>query len=150
MKPKQLSTLGRLVGSWKGEHMIFESGGRRSEIDVDLEVRGIVEGWGFEGNMSAEIPGFGRYVRKEMWGYDMDSDTIRMFSVTNDGQTHDRRGVWVDDNTLRLRYSTVTNGKDNLVEEMTVVLHDHKMALRNTRKVNGEVELLIEGTLSKD
>jgi hypothetical protein len=149
MKPEQLSTLGRMVGSWKGEHVIFESGGRRSEIDVDLEVRGIVEGWGLEGNMIAEIPGVGRYVRKEMWGYDTDSDTIRMFSVTNDGKTHHRRGVWVDDNTLRLKYSTVTNGKDHVVEEMTVVLYNHKMSLRNTTRVNGEVELLLEGTLSK-
>jgi hypothetical protein len=149
MKPKQLSTLGRLVGNWKGEHVVFETEGRRTEIDVDLEVRGIVEGWGLEGNMVAEIPGIGRYVRKEMWGYDSDSDTIRMFSVTNDGKTHDRRGVWVDENTLRLRCSTVANGKDHVVEEMTVVLHDYKMALRNTTRVNGEVELLLEGVLSK-
>ncbi len=149
MKPEQLQTLERLVGTWKGKRMRYESGDIKSDVEVELEVRRIVDGWGLESTMVSEIPGVGEYRERDLWGYDHAEKSIHMFSVKNMGQSHDHSGAWKDEKTLRLMYTGVANGKDSVVEEIMMTFNNGHMELLNSARVNGKLRVLFEGTLTR-
>lgn len=48
MKTFQLKPLEEFLGNWRGERMTFEVDGELLKIDVFLEIKEILDGWGVQ------------------------------------------------------------------------------------------------------
>ncbi|MEM2910963.1 MAG: hypothetical protein QXM52_04595 [Candidatus Bathyarchaeia archaeon] len=60
-------------------------------------------GWGALNIGLMEIEGMGTYEEVDIIGFDPSEKLVHIFSLTNTAATHDHKGRWSDDKTLRSR-----------------------------------------------
>lgn len=95
-------------------------------------------GWGVKINEESEIPGLGRYISDGVFGFDVYTDMLHLYSVSNVAETHDHAGRWSDDRHVTLVYEGQQEGK-KFVEKINV-----EIVSRNEYHINAVQSL--EGT----
>ena len=84
-----------------------------------------------------------------VFGFDPGGGLTHLYSVSNFGDCHDHMGKWSDDNTLKLKYTGVWDGKP-MTEDVNITLDGpDQYSFTVTSVVGGEQTMFIQGTMKK-
>jgi hypothetical protein len=82
-------------------------------------------------------------------GYDLNTGLVHLYSIDNNGTTHDHYGYWINKNHLFVQYQGVVEGK-MYVEQINMTFRNpDKLDLKLVGMLNGEIYSSAEGTFIK-
>jgi hypothetical protein len=146
--PDQAKKLQQFVGTWEGTGSM-NMGEMKHEMKITHISEPTADGWGVSNTEINETEGMETYRCINIFGYDAGSDQTHLYSVSNYGDCHDHMGKWADENTLRLRYDGVWDGKP--IKETITIAFDSPEQYRFTvtKQVGGEHMFTIDGIMTK-
>ena len=101
--PVEAKKLGFLVGQWNIEgYLTFE--GKRLRAKGVWMLSWAAAKWGILNVGEIEIEGMGVYEEVDLIGFDAGEKLYHLIPVTNSAATHDHKGNWLDEKTLRFSY----------------------------------------------
>ena len=136
--PKQIASLKRLVGAWKGTGTIA-MGKDKAKIDASYECKLTSGDSGVACSLRMTgIPGLAVYEESDLFGYEPNSSTYHWYAVTNAGETHDHAAKASADGPIRWVYTGIQDGKPfKEVVDMEVANDDASIAVHAVTTVAG-------------
>ena len=108
--PDEAKKLGFLVGEWNIEgYLTFQN--KRLKVKGVWMLSWAAAGWGILNVGELELEGLGVYEEVDILGFDAGEKMYHLFSVTNTAATHDHKGNWLDEKTLRFSFEGLQGGK---------------------------------------
>jgi hypothetical protein len=120
--PLELRSLSsNLLGEWD----VYLSGTAPSGNSLNGIGSAIVQevslGHGLQVDVKLDITDLGDYEETHLLSFDRFSKSMRLYTVTSNGNVHDHRGHWKDDSTLFIAWEG-NKGGSAIMEEITVQL----------------------------
>jgi hypothetical protein len=120
--PESAKRLSVFVGNWRVEGTLT-FGGNPLNVTGAWVISSAAAGWGVINIGRLEIEGMGAYEEIDLLGFDSGENLVHLFSLTNTAATHDHKGTWSDDKTLKLLYEGLQEGR-KLKEQITIVFNN--------------------------
>lgn len=146
--PQEAKKLESFLGNWTIE-------GNMTVEGSPLKASGIwhfakaAAGWGIKGSMKMEIEGLGSYEEDDLVGFDRETGRFHLYTLTNSAAVHDHLGSWTDEDTLKLEYDGLQDGK-KFREEITVrIKNPSEFEIHEVDKVEGQVNMTMDVTLRR-
>jgi hypothetical protein len=111
--PTGSQKLGAFVGSWRGTAELRQPGKPAVKFDMKAECHEISGGWGVRCETSFNN-GDVTLLEADLFGYDPKGAKVHWYAVTNDGETHDHVGAWVDDQNLSVRNTAADKSTEDI------------------------------------
>ncbi|WP_440946105.1 hypothetical protein ACSAZL_18840 [Methanosarcina sp. T3] len=106
-------------------------------------------GWGLKSENKFEVEEPGTYELDNLFGFDKETGTLHIYSLTNMAEIHDHTAAWSDENTLNGGYEGLKDGK-NFREDFTIKLvSPDEITIDYIEKVNGQVDSIMNMILRK-
>jgi hypothetical protein len=134
--PPEVQKMYQFVGTWHGDGQAT-MGENSTPVKVTLAVEKAANGWGLRSNMTGEMGNAGSYEEIDIMGYEPNSKTYHMFSVTNMGDTHDHSGTWTG-NTLNLKYTGMYQGQPMVETIACEFISDDEMNITSETNIGGQ------------
>jgi hypothetical protein len=147
--PPEVQKIYRFIGEWHGDGEAT-MGDMSTPVHVTLTAEKDAGGWGVHAHMTAEMGNAGTYQEIDIMGYEPNSKTYHLFSVTNMGDTHDHSGTWDGSGkTLNLTYKGLYQGQP-MVETIACIFNgSDEMEITSKTTVGGQQMGLFIVTLHK-
>ena len=145
--PPAVAKLLRFEGNWHGKGTVI-MGDQKNPVAVTMHMQKTSGGWGLRGDMTGDMGNMGKYIETDLMGYEPNSKTVHLFSVTNMGETHDHAGTW-DDNTLNLHYDGTYKGEPMHEALSVTIVNPNKLKFSSVTTVNGQPMGTFEATVTK-
>lgn len=146
--PPEANKLGIFVGEWNIEGYLTFQG-------KNLKVKGVwilswaAAKWGVLNVGEMEIEGLGVYEEVDILGFDEGEKRYHLFSVTNTAATHDHKGNWLDDKTMRFSYQGLQEGKKYKETIDIRSVSSTELAITETDELDGQTVSTMDITLRK-
>jgi len=140
--------LGIFVGEWNIEGYFTFQG-------KSLKVKGVwmlswaAAKWGVLNVGEMEIEGLGVYEEVDILGFDASEKLYHLFSVTNTAATHDHKGNWLDDKTMRFFYQGLQEGKPYKETIDITSVSTTELTITETDELDGQTVSTMDITLRK-
>jgi hypothetical protein len=108
--PAEIRRITALAGTFEGK-ATYTANGKPVTFTLHHVNQVIAGGFGLQCHEDADIPGMGRYVAEDLFGWDAGRGQLHLFSVTNDPYAHDHAGPWTDAHHATLRWEGVHDGR---------------------------------------
>ena len=146
--PKEVKKLKSFLGEWIVEgRLTFESD--TFKVEGLWKFDQAAKGWGVLAILKMNIEGLGEYEEVDLVGFDPGSGLFHIFSVTNTAATHDHKGNWLDDKTLKVTYEGLQEGKKQK-EEITIKFdHPNEWSIHEIDTINGKITSTMDVKLRK-
>ncbi len=118
--PEAIRRFAPLAGVWDGAGTI-QMGGKTYPVKVRHEWVPVTNGWGMQIHERIMAETLGTSTGENLFGYDPNGQRVHLFTVMDDGTTHDHAGSWIDDTRLFLRQEGERDGKASS-EEIAVAI----------------------------
>ena len=118
--PEGVKKLYVFLGNWKGK-ATMTGNGQTQNFDYLMNMKTDADGWGILYHEKGQIPNATPYLGFGMMAYDLNDNSLHIFTVSNYGDVHDHKGNWTDDKHFTVIYNGITEGK-NMKEELSVEL----------------------------
>ncbi len=115
--PIEVARLEAFVGDWMVTGTL-ESEGTTSIVSGRWRFERAADGWGVRGRMLTEIESMGAFEEDELIGFDRPDGEVHLFSM-NQFAVRDHRGGWSSDDTLRVEFAGLQDGR-RITEVITV------------------------------
>jgi hypothetical protein len=146
--PEQAKKLQMFVGTWEGTGSMT-MGDMKHDIKITHINEPIADGWGFKNTEINEMDGMKAYRGNSLFGYDAGGGKVHMYTVSNYGDCHDHAGNWTGENSLRLQYDGIQDGKP-MTEVINITADSPtKYHFTGNVKVDGKQMSSLEGTMTK-
>jgi|GEM_PF-1389176 len=146
--PAEIEKLHVFLGEWHGEG-VLTTGGRRMKVAGEWHFSTAAGGWGLKVSMHSVIEGMGAYALDSLFGFDIETGTLHVYSLTNMAETHDHRAFWSDNNTLKGRYDGLKEGKQFL-EDFTIWLAGRdELTIEYVETLDGQLDSTMVMRLTK-
>lgn len=133
----EIQRITALAGTFEGEAS-FTQAGKTVKFALHHQNRVIAGGFGLACHEEADIPGLGHYEAEDLFGWDVNSKTLHLFSVTNDPDTHDHAGRWSDATHATLRCEGQHSGQ-RMVEVLPLeIVGPNEYRFRSNVTLNGK------------
>lgn len=144
----EIQRMTALAGSFEGEAS-YTINGKTVRFTLHHTNRVIAGGFGLQCHEEADVPEMGRYEAENLFGWDVGSGKLHLFTVTSDPNTHDHAGRWSDATHARLRYEGIQDGK-KLVEDIPMeVVSPNEYRFTSTMRVGGQVAGVFQATMKR-
>lgn len=108
--PEILKCAMRFEGKWESNVTMLMDG-KTSKFKYAVKCRKIADGQGLYMDEDANIPGMGRLIGSDLIGYDPFEGKLHLYSVDNQGTTHDHIGELISPDHLRIVHESMRDGK---------------------------------------
>lgn len=136
--PKQIASLKRLVGTWKGTGTMA-MGKDKAKVDASYECKLTSGESGVACSLRMTgIPGVAVYEESDLFGYEPNSSTYHWYAVTNAGETHDHAAKPPAGGLIHWVYTGVQDGKPfKELVDMDVATDDSSIAVHAVAMIAG-------------
>jgi hypothetical protein len=146
--PEDARKLERFIGNWTIEATLTLEGTPLRGNGTWLFERA-AGGWGIRGRLEADFEGMGAYREDDLVGYDVETGTFHIYSLTNSSAVHDHLAKWEDGNTLVLEYDGLQEGKKYREEATCRFISDDEIHMQETDYVEGQTTMTMSLILRK-
>jgi hypothetical protein len=120
--PEGVKKLYTFLGNWKGK-ATMAANGETQGFDYFMDMKTDADGWGILYHEKGLIPNATPYLGFGMLAFDVNDNSLHIFTVSNYGDVHDHKGNWSDDKSFTLVYNGTMEGKP-MKEELSVQIID--------------------------
>jgi hypothetical protein len=146
--PDEARKLARFIGAWSVDGTLTVEGNPLKMVGEWIFAPSAA-GWGVRASLRAEIEGLGAYEEDDLVGYDIETDTFHIYSLTNSGAVHDHVASWTSENVLEFEFDGLQGGKPyREVGRMDLLAADRILAT-STDYVDGQEASSMEVTLTR-
>lgn len=85
----------------------------------------------------------------DLIGFDKETGTFHIYSITNSAAVHDHVGGWTDERTLEVAYEGLQDGKPYRETAIVRVMPDDALHLESVDYIDGELASITAVTLRK-
>lgn len=118
--PDNVKKLYAFLGSWKGK-ATMTANNQTQTFDYFMDMKTDADGWGILYHEKGLIPNATPYLGFGMMAFDVNDNSLHIFTVSNYGDVHDHKGSWTDDKHFALVYNGTSEGKQ-MKEELNIEL----------------------------
>ncbi|MDN7025108.1 hypothetical protein FGU65_09440 [Methanoculleus sp. FWC-SCC1] len=146
--PAEIEKLRMFLGEWHGEG-VLETAGAVMKVAGEWWFRAAAGGWGVGVSMQSVIEGMGDYALDSLFGFDTETGTLHVYSLTNMAETHDHTAFWSNERTLHGSYDGLKEGKA-FRENFTIRLTSPgEMTLEYVETLDGRLDSTMTIRLTK-
>jgi hypothetical protein len=146
--PDAIHSLDRLLGTWRVEGTLTV-GENPLRLDGRWEFTAAAAGWGIKAALRADVEGMGAYVEDDLLGYDVETQTFHIYSLTNSGAVHDHVARWTGADVFELTYDGLQDGKPYHEEGRVTFIPGGQMQIVSRDFVAGELASSMDVTLRR-
>jgi hypothetical protein len=146
--PDQARQLARFIGAWAVEGTLTVEGNPLKMVGEWIFAPSAA-GWGVRASLRAEIEALGAYEEDDLVGYDVETRTFHIYSLTNSGAVHDHVASWASENVLDFEYNGLQGGKPYREVGRVELLAADRMLAESTDFVDGQEASSMEVTLTR-
>jgi hypothetical protein len=148
MPAKEMSKFMNYTGTFEGDASLSLNG-KTTTFKLRHMNKQVAQGFGLECDEAADIPEMGHYDAVNIFGFEPGKNVLRLYTVSNMGDTHDHWGKWTDEKTFDLTYEGLQDGK-KCVEKIHCVF-DNPTSYHFTSEttVGGEMFSKFSATMTK-
>jgi hypothetical protein len=146
--PTEARKLQRFLGSWRIRGTLTVEGTPLA-MSGTWTFEEAAGGWGVKATMRATVDGMGSYEEDDLVGFDVETGTYHVYSLTNSSAVHDHIGVWVDERTFTIAFDALQTGKP-FREEVTVnFVSDRELEIHEKDYLDGQIVTMMDAVLRK-
>ncbi len=146
--PAEVERLRVFLGDWRGGG-VLRTGGAEMKVAGRWRFLAAAGGWGVRVSMRSTIEGMGEYALDTLIGFDPETGTLHVYSLTNMAETHDHTAAWSDEATLHGRYDGTKDGKA-FREDFTIRLtRPDEMTVEYVETLDGRLDSTMSIRLKK-
>jgi hypothetical protein len=134
--PAQARTLERFIGTWSISGTL-EVAGSRLGMTGEWRFAPAAAAWGVKATLSAAIEGMGAYEEDDLFGFDVETGTFHIYSLTNSGAVHDHPARWSSADVMEFSYDGLQGGKSYRETGRTEFLGADRIRVESTDYVDG-------------
>ena len=146
--PEQAQQLARFLGVWAVDGSLTVEGNPLT-MTGEWSFTPAAAGWGVKASLHAEIEALGAYEEDDLVGFDVETGTFHIYSLTNSAAVHDHVASWTSENILSFDYEGLQGGKAYREVGRMEFLSEHRMQAESTDYVDGEVASAMHVTLTR-
>jgi hypothetical protein len=145
---EQARALERFLGRWSVEGTLTVEGN-------PLRMRGewlfspAAAGWGVKGTLRAEIDGMGVYEEDDLVGFDVETGSLHLYSLTNSAAVHDHVASWSSADVFEFDYEGLQGGKPYREVGRAEFLGADRLQIDSTDHVEGQLSSEMKATLRR-
>ncbi len=146
--PAEIEKLHVLLGRWmvNGE---LQTGGETMPVSGEWEFNIAAGGWGLKSSNRLAVAGLGDYYLDNLFGYDRETGTMHVYSLTNMAETHDHVMAWTGDDEIRGYYEGPRDGKPFREDFYLTFKNPSELTIRYVEKADGKLDSMMELVLRK-
>lgn len=146
--PPEIKRLHVFLGDWNAEGTI-KTGDNKLKLEGKWRFSTAAGGWGLKSANQFEVEELGTYELDNLFGFDRETGTLHIYSLTNMAETHDHTATWSDENTLKGGYKGLKDGKP-FREDFTIKLvSPDEITIDYTEKVDDQIDSIMNVRLKK-
>jgi hypothetical protein len=147
--PRDLARMLVMEGSWTSEGQMMY-GGKTYAITYKCTFKKTADGSGMTMEEWFDSPDLGKMRGMNLIGYDVNTKTVRWFSVDNMGTAHEHTGTWTSDTHFSMDFHGKSEGK-KFDEVITMDLEGHdRCKVHVTGNVAGKLREEFTGVFVRD
>ena len=146
--PAEAKRLERFLGDWSVEGSVTMEG-NPARMTGSWRFTPAAAGWGVRAKLEAQVEGLGAMDEDDLAGFDAETGSFHVYSLTNTGNVHDHAGGWPDDNTFQMAYDGLQEGKAYREEVTISFLRADELEIHGKEYVGGQLISSTDVTLRK-
>jgi hypothetical protein len=96
-----------------------------------------------------DMDGGAKYSAVNMFGFDIGTNMMHMYTLSNTNDVHDHSGGWIDDKNMNLQHSGFKDGKP-FAEQLTInIVSNSEYRFKVYEFVAGEMTFMMDGVMKK-
>ncbi|AAM03912.1 TPA: hypothetical protein HA338_11015 [Methanosarcina acetivorans] len=146
--PPEIKRLHVFLGDWNAEGTI-KIGDNKLKLEGKWRFSTAAGGWGLKSANKFEVEELDTYELDNLFGFDRETGTLHIYSLTNMAETHDHTASWSDENTLKGGYEGLKDGK-KFREDFTIKLvSPDEITIDYIEKVDDQIDSIMNVILKK-